>query len=82
MTERRVLGAGPQAPAAPIRAAQADLLHSLPGVRLPDLDELRDRGVLGSASAQVPPARRSLGNGGCPVEEPPGGVSWTLPTDD
>ncbi|WP_369395572.1 hypothetical protein AB5J72_51510 (plasmid) [Streptomyces sp. CG1] len=36
---------GPQA--ANIRAAQADLLDALPGVRLSDLDELRACGVLG-----------------------------------
>ncbi|MFB8038634.1 hypothetical protein ACFC5Z_38150 [Streptomyces sp. NPDC056004] len=47
MTVRRALGSGPQAPAPSIRAAQADLLDTLPGERLSDLDELRARGVVG-----------------------------------
>jgi hypothetical protein len=45
VTARRTLGTGPEAPAQNIRAAQADLLDALPGVRLPDLGELRARGV-------------------------------------
>ncbi|GHB79287.1 hypothetical protein GCM10010377_81660 [Streptomyces viridiviolaceus] len=70
MTARRILGTGPQAPAQ-IRAAQADLLDSLPGVSLPDVDELRARGVLGSHPAQAPAPRRILGAGGRADEEPP-----------
>ncbi|MFF3787980.1 hypothetical protein [Streptomyces sp. NPDC001933] len=52
MTACRALGAGPQAPAPSIRAAQADLLDALPGERLPDLDDLRARGVLGTRPAR------------------------------
>ncbi|MFI6727481.1 hypothetical protein [Streptomyces atratus] len=48
MTARRTLGTGPEAPSQSIRAAQADLLDALPGIRLPDLGELRARGVLGA----------------------------------
>ncbi|MFI1660442.1 hypothetical protein ACH4ZU_36850 [Streptomyces sp. NPDC020472] len=58
---RRTLGPGPQT--APIQAAQADLLGGLPGVRLPDLDELRDRGVLGQHQPPARPVRRALGAG-------------------
>ncbi|MGX4695255.1 hypothetical protein [Streptomyces sp. JNUCC 63] len=71
MTVRRTLGAGPEAPAHSLRAAQADLLDELPGVRLPDLDELRARGVLGAHPATPPAPRRTLGAGGCADEEPP-----------
>ncbi|WBO69772.1 hypothetical protein [Streptomyces camelliae] len=60
MTPRRALGAGPQT----IRAAQADLLDALPGLRLPDLEELRSRGVLGTRAASPPAPRRTLGVGG------------------
>ncbi|WP_159054010.1 hypothetical protein [Streptomyces sp. AS58] len=63
MTARRNLGAGPQAPHS-IRAAHADLLGSLPEVRLPDLDELRARGVLGVHQPTAPAPRRILGAGG------------------
>ncbi|HLL37166.1 MAG TPA: hypothetical protein VK545_25490 [Streptomyces sp.] len=63
MTARRTLGTGPQA-AHSIRAAQADLLDALPGVHLPDLDELRARGVLGAHPATTPAPRRTLGAGG------------------
>lgn len=63
VTSRRTLGPGPEAPAH-IRAAQADLLDALPGIRLPDLDELRDRGVLGARRTAMPGARRTLGAGG------------------
>ncbi|MFD7056200.1 hypothetical protein ACFWBS_44710 [Streptomyces mirabilis] len=63
MTTRRALGAGPEAPAQHIRAAQADLLDALPGVRLPDLGELRARGVLGAQTAALPSPRRALGAG-------------------
>ncbi|MEU8623161.1 hypothetical protein [Streptomyces sp. NPDC048623] len=61
MTARRTLGPGPQT--APIHAAQADLIADLPGVRLPDLDELRGRGVLGGYRPPVQPVRRTLGAG-------------------
>jgi hypothetical protein len=63
VTTRRTLGAGPEAPAQNIRAAQADLLDALPGIRLPDLGELRARGVLGAHPAALPSPRRSLGAG-------------------
>ncbi|MET7978742.1 hypothetical protein ABZW44_38250 [Streptomyces mirabilis] len=63
MTTRRTLGTGPEAPAQHIRAAQADLLDALPGVRLPDLGELRARGVLGAHPAALPSPRRALGAG-------------------
>ncbi|MFB7327088.1 MULTISPECIES: hypothetical protein [unclassified Streptomyces] len=71
MTARRALGTGPQAPAHSIRAAQADLLDALPGVRLPDVDELRDRGVLGPRPATSPSPRRTLGGGGRADDNPP-----------
>ncbi|MEU3983346.1 hypothetical protein AB0F77_25205 [Streptomyces sp. NPDC026672] len=61
MTVRRTLGYGPQASA--LDAVPADLLDSLPGVRLPDLDELRTRGVLGARLAATPAVRRTLGDG-------------------
>jgi hypothetical protein len=63
VTSRRTLGTGPEAPAQNIRAAQTDLLDALPGVRLPDLGELRARGVLGAHPAAPPSPRRSLGAG-------------------
>ncbi|MFD9659285.1 hypothetical protein [Streptomyces mirabilis] len=63
MTARRTLGTGPEAPAQNIRAAQADLLDALPGVRLPDLGEFRARGVLGAHPAAPPSTRRALGAG-------------------
>ncbi|MFD7054839.1 hypothetical protein ACFWBS_42110 [Streptomyces mirabilis] len=63
MTTRHTLGAGPEAPAQNIHAAQADLLDALPGVRLPDLGELRAHGVLGAHPAALPSPRRSLGAG-------------------
>ncbi|MBY8845577.1 hypothetical protein [Streptomyces sp. SP2-10] len=69
MTARRTLGQGPQAPHS-IRAAQADLLDALPGIRLPNLNELRDRGVLGAHSAPAPAGRRTLGAGHPAGEEP------------
>ncbi|MCX5433999.1 hypothetical protein OHU11_40605 (plasmid) [Streptomyces sp. NBC_00257] len=71
MTVRRALGSGPQAPAPSIRAAQADLLDTLPGERLSDLDELRARGVLGTRPAAPPSPRRTLGAGGHADEEQP-----------
>lgn len=45
VTARRPLGTGPD-DLTHIRATEADLLHSLPGIRLPNLDDLRARGVL------------------------------------
>ncbi|GHA59002.1 hypothetical protein GCM10010303_83250 [Streptomyces purpurascens] len=69
VTARRSLGTGPQ-PAHSIRAAQADLLDALPGVHLPDLDELRARGVLGMPTTTPPASRRTLGPGGRADEEP------------
>lgn len=63
VTVRRALGAGPEAPAH-ISAAQADLLDALPGVRLPDLDDMRERGVLGTRSAVPSSTRRTLKAGG------------------
>ncbi|MFE6491691.1 hypothetical protein [Streptomyces sp. NPDC057748] len=71
MTLRRALGAGPQAPAPSIRAAQADLLDALPGERLSDLDELRTRGVIGTRPAAPPSPRRTLGTGSRADEELP-----------
>ncbi|KIE24623.1 hypothetical protein LK08_23725 [Streptomyces sp. MUSC 125] len=70
MTARRTLGTGPQASHS-IRAAQADLLDALPEVRLPDLDELRVRGVLGVHATTSPAPRRTLGAGGRADEELP-----------
>lgn len=63
VTTRRMLGAGPEAPAQGIRATQADLLAALPGIRLSDLSELRARGVVGSHLPAQPKTRRSLGAG-------------------
>ncbi|MDQ0847498.1 hypothetical protein [Streptomyces sp. V1I6] len=63
MTNRRNLGTGPEAPAH-IRATQADhLLDTLPGVHLPDLDDLRARGTLGVRHTASLSPRRSLGTG-------------------
>ncbi|WP_406506857.1 hypothetical protein [Streptomyces sp. NBC_01602] len=70
MTARRTLGTGPQA-AHSIRAAQADLLDELPGVLLPDIDELRARGVLGAHPATSPSQRRTLGAGGRAIGDSP-----------
>lgn len=73
VTTRRTLGAGPEASAPAIRATQADLLDSLPGIRLPDLGELRARGVVGGRPPAPPTARRSLGAGrtdGLPSDDP------------
>ncbi|MEV5687531.1 hypothetical protein AB0L68_30720 [Streptomyces sp. NPDC052164] len=64
MTARRTLGPGPEDPAHGVRASQADLLDVFPGVRIPDLDGLRARGVLGTTTATPPAARRALGTGG------------------
>ncbi|MET9957453.1 hypothetical protein ABZ135_38700 [Streptomyces sp. NPDC006339] len=61
MTTRRTLGPGPKA--APIQAAEADLLTDLPGIDLPDVTELRARGVLDPHPAPAPRARRTLGTG-------------------
>ncbi|MDQ0840414.1 hypothetical protein [Streptomyces sp. V1I6] len=62
MTIRRNLGTGPEAPAH-IHAAQADLLDTLPGVHLPDLNELRARGTLGVRPTTSPSPRWGLGTG-------------------
>ncbi|RVU14806.1 hypothetical protein EOT10_40150 [Streptomyces antnestii] len=70
MTARRALGSGPQAPST-IRASQADLIHALPGIRLPDVAELRARGVVGGPTEPVPAPRRTLGAGGRADEELP-----------
>ncbi|WP_143060515.1 hypothetical protein [Streptomyces misionensis] len=70
MTARRTLGSGPQA-AHTIRAAQADLIDALPGFHLPDVAELRARGVLGGSAATALSPRRTLGAGGRADEEPP-----------
>lgn len=70
MTARRTLGSGPQA-AHIIRATQADLIDGLPGVHLPDVAELRARGVLGGPTAAAPAPRRILGAGGRADEELP-----------
>ncbi|WP_405477762.1 hypothetical protein [Streptomyces canus] len=70
VTTRRTLGTGPEASAQGIRATQADLLAVLPGVRLPDLSELRARGVVASHLPAQPKNRRSLGAG--PAEGSPG----------
>ncbi|MET8537571.1 hypothetical protein ABZV67_38815 [Streptomyces sp. NPDC005065] len=61
MTSRRTLGTGasPQG----ISAPRADLLDVLPGVRLPDLHELRARGVLGTRPQTPANPRRALGGG-------------------
>ncbi|WP_225829302.1 hypothetical protein [Streptomyces naphthomycinicus] len=65
MTARRPLGTGPD-DLTHIRAAQADLLQRLPRIRLPDLDDLRARGVLSShphaaeGNGQVDEGRRYL----------------------
>ncbi|MFD5326834.1 hypothetical protein [Streptomyces sp. NPDC127092] len=74
MTSRRTLGAGPQNLTS-VRAAQADLLDELPGVRLPDLVELRARGVLVTHRTEGRNARRLLGDGvqpDPPAREPTG----------
>lgn len=70
VTTRRVLGAGPQTPAhSSIRAAEADILEALPGIRLPDLHELRERGVVGSHLPGAPGIRRVLGAGALAEED-------------
>ncbi|MFF0087914.1 hypothetical protein ACFYR1_51200 [Streptomyces canus] len=69
MTARRTLGSGPQT-AHTIRAAQADLIDELPGVHLPDVAELRTRGVLGGIVTTPPAPRRTLGAGGRADEKP------------
>ncbi|MFJ8596607.1 hypothetical protein [Streptomyces sp. NPDC093598] len=60
MTTRRILGPGPHS----IRTSQADLIDALPGVRLPDLAQLRERGVLGGPPVASRATRRTLGAGG------------------
>ncbi|MEV6702208.1 hypothetical protein AB0M68_34545 [Streptomyces sp. NPDC051453] len=73
MTARRVLGSGPQAARTmrTIRAWQADLIDALPGIRLPDVAELRARGVVGGPAETGPASRRILGAGGRVDKEPP-----------
>ncbi|MFF8646547.1 hypothetical protein [Streptomyces sp. NPDC015345] len=71
MTARRPLGSGPLA-AHTVHAAQADLIDALPGVYLPDVAELRARGVLGGPMATPPVPRRALGAGSRANDEPPG----------
>ncbi|QIP74752.1 hypothetical protein [Streptomyces sp. VN1] len=66
---RRILGSGPQ-DAHTIRAAQADLLGTLPVLDLPDVDELRARGVLGGPTTMLRAPRRPLGAGGRADEDP------------
>lgn len=64
VTTRRVLGAGPQVSGpSSIRAAEADISDALPGIRLPDLLELRARGVVGSHLSGTAGTRRALGAG-------------------
>ncbi|MEV8625992.1 hypothetical protein [Streptomyces sp. NPDC051079] len=77
MTSRRSLGAGPQDPAAvrAVRATQADLLDELPGIHLPDLEELRARGVLGSRRPERQGGRRTLGAGITPDTDPAGAAT-------
>lgn len=65
-----LLAPAPQA-AHTIRAAQADLMDALPGVHLPDVADLRARGVLGSTTTPTSAPRRALGIGGRAGEEPP-----------
>lgn len=71
VTARRTLGFGPQVTTHSILAAQADLLDALPGVRIPDLDQLRDRGVLGAHTASARGPRRVLGAGGRQADDSP-----------
>jgi hypothetical protein len=54
MTVRRALGTGPQEPAGPIQAKDADLLPGLPGIDLPDAAALRDRGLLAAGTPPEP----------------------------
>lgn len=72
MTTRRPLGPGPdEASAHTIRATTADILTDLPGIRLPDLDDLRARGALGVQAAPTPGPRRTLGTGTTDTPPPP-----------
>jgi hypothetical protein len=48
-TTRRPLGTGPD-DLTHVRATEADLHTTLPGIRLPDLVDLRARGVLDAAA--------------------------------
>ena len=77
-TTRRPLGTGPD-DLTRVRATEADLHTALPGIRLPDVADLRARGVLDAAaddqehddprarSAGGPvPGRRQLGTRGRP----------------
>ncbi len=58
VTSCRDLGKGPQA-----QGHEVDLLATLSNVHLPDFDELRARGVLGTQPASKPAERRALGTG-------------------
>jgi hypothetical protein len=61
---RRALGSGPRTSPHGVRAPETDLSNALPGVRLPDLNELRARGVLAKPPAlPAPGLRRALGTG-------------------
>jgi hypothetical protein len=53
------------------RIAAEPLLDALPGVRLPDLAQLRERGVLGTNPATTPGSRRTLGAGGRTSDDSP-----------
>ncbi|AKN75023.1 hypothetical protein QR97_39830 [Streptomyces sp. PBH53] len=68
MTARRALGSGPHDTHS-IRAPQADLIDSLPGIRMPDIADLRARGVLGPHPVTAPSPRRSLGAGAHAAED-------------
>ncbi|MGY9063983.1 hypothetical protein [Streptomyces sp. CAS3] len=71
VTTRRVLGAGHQVSGpGNIRAGEADISDSLPGVRLPDLHELRARGVVGASLPGTASARRTLETGAIDEESP------------
>ena len=76
------LAAGPQ-PQRYLSAARADVLGELPDVRLPDLADMRTRGVFGSHRL-TPPAGAGHAAGarkqGDLQKEPPGGV-FTEPGD-
>lgn len=72
VTTRRVLGAGPEASGpSSIRAAEADIIDALPGIRLPDLHDLRARGVVGSPLAATASTRRALGSSAADEEGQP-----------
>ncbi|MCF3960447.1 hypothetical protein [Streptomyces fuscigenes] len=75
MIARRALGSGPANSPHGVRAPEADLRNTLPGVRLPDLNELRARGVLATPPAlPAPGPRRALGTGGHQPSRPGAGA--------